>query len=201
MNTKKCSKCKEYKILDEFHKRKISNDGYQNVCQICKYSQVKVHYRTKKGLITKIYKSQKLSSKKRGHNPPVYTIEELKLWIISQHNFETLYENWVNSDYEKNLSPSVDRLDDYKGYTLDRLQLMTWGENKEKGHKDRVDGINNKRSKSVIQMDLDGNFIKEFYSMHQAERKTIAKISNIHKVCNGLRNNAGGFIWKYKHNN
>lgn len=50
--------------------------------------------------------------------------------------------------------------------------------------------------KPVIQFDMDGNFIKEYYSATEAQRAT-----NIHKItacCRGERNHAGGFIWKYK---
>ena len=38
----------------------------------------------------------------------------------------------------------VDRLNDYKGYSFDNIQLMTWQENKDKGHRDCLNGINNK---------------------------------------------------------
>lgn len=36
MNTKVCSKCKEWKVIDEFYKRKASNDGYYPSCKKCK---------------------------------------------------------------------------------------------------------------------------------------------------------------------
>ena len=109
-----------------------------------------------------------------------------------------LWNNWIESNYDKMTKPSVDRLDDYKGYSLDNIQLMTWEENKAKGSRDRKNGVNNKKSKAVLQYDLQGNLIKEYYSIMQAERET--KISNvsISRVCNGKRKTAGGFKWKYK---
>lgn len=50
--------------------------------------------------------------------------------------------------------------------------------------------------KPVLQFDLDGNFIREYYSASEAQRLTgIRKIAH---CCRGERNKAGGYIWKYK---
>ena len=51
-------------------------------------------------------------------------------------------------------------------------------------------------SKEVLQYDLQGNFIKEFSSIANAQRKT--NVRHISCVCNGKRKRAGGYIWKYK---
>ncbi len=52
------------------------------------------------------------------------------------------------------------------------------------------------QSKRVLQFSLDGKLISEYESVSEAMRKTgVCKISN---VCRGERNQAGGFIWKYK---
>ena len=92
----------------------------------------KAYKRTIDGLISRIYYSQKGSSKRREHNPPTYSKEQLHVWMTSQVNFNNLYINWVASGYKKDLVPSVDRLDDYKGYSFDNIQLMTWRENLDK---------------------------------------------------------------------
>ena len=52
------------------------------------------------------------------------------------------------------------------------------------------------QSKTVLQYSLDGKLITKYKSVSEAMRKTgISKISN---VCRGERNQAGGYIWKYK---
>lgn len=56
--------------------------------------------------------------------------------------------------------------------------------------------MNPQASKSVLQFDLQGNFIKEYPSQREAQRQTGA--FNIKKVCEGINQHAGGFIWKYK---
>ena len=55
-----------------------------------------------------------------------------------------------------------------------------------------------KQGKPVEQMDLDGNVIDEFYSMCVAAKITGIPQPNIHKVCNGVRQTAGGYKWRYK---
>ena len=92
----------------------------------------KAYKKTIDGLISKIYGQQKQSSKKRGHQPPTYSKELLHRWITAHVIFQELYDNWIASNYEKDLVPSVDRLDDSKGYSFDNIQLMTWKENNAK---------------------------------------------------------------------
>lgn len=57
---------------------------------------------------------------------------------------------------------------------------------------------NNKSSRPVEQIDLNGNVIKEYPSYREAERQT--GISGIDKVCAGskYRKTAGGYKWRYK---
>lgn len=53
------------------------------------------------------------------------------------------------------------------------------------------------RSKSIIQMDVNSNFIKEWESMCEAG-KVYGNHSKISMVCSGKRKSAYGFKWKYK---
>ena len=96
--------------------------------------------RTIDGLISQIYRSQKQHSKKRGHQPPTYSQELLLRWMTAHVIFKKLYDNWIASDYDRWLIPSVDRLDNSKGYSFDNIQLMTWKEN---DAKQRYRNINN----------------------------------------------------------
>jgi len=153
--------------------------------------------RSKKGVATKLLGHQNQSSKKRGHPLPSYTKDEFKEWLFSDPDFDSIHKNWVDSGYEKNLAPSVDRIDDYLPYTLSNIRLCTWRENNKKHHEDRLNGVNNKASKSVAQMDLDGNVISTFVSIHEAARRTDSLIPNIGHCCNGRRKTHHGFTWKY----
>jgi group I intron endonuclease len=52
--------------------------------------------------------------------------------------------------------------------------------------------------KSVLQYDLDGNFIAEYESAREAERITGIGFKMISRVCNGDRPYTHGFIFKFK---
>jgi len=56
------------------------------------------------------------------------------------HNkeFIKLYKNWKKNNFNRNLSPSIDRLDITKGYTLDNIQWITMRENNSKAKKDWI---------------------------------------------------------------
>ncbi len=195
-NTKICNSCGENKILSEFYKHKKNKDGLRYSCKECGKKQTTIYQRTEKGLIYKIYEKQISNSKERGHNPPNYTKEELYKWVLSQNNFKKLYSDWVDSNYFTNLAPSVDRLDDYKPYTLNNIRLVAWEDNLKKAHNDRLLGINNKNSKKVYQYDLEDNFIKEYFSVAEAFRQT--NIRHISDACNGIYKTTGGFKWSYE---
>lgn len=50
----------------------------------------------------------------------------------------------------------------------------------------------------ISQLDLMGNLIESYPSIHEAGRLTNIAWQNISKVCRGLRTTAGGFKWQYK---
>lgn len=147
--------------------------------------------------IRDIHFNQCGSAKRRNIAPPNYTIEELQQWCLAQPQYHKLHEDWVNSGFQRNMAPSIDRKDDYKGYTLDNIQLMTAKENLDKAFTDCASGKNTKRSLGVDQFTLTGEFIKRFPSMNLAGRALNAvNGSMISAVCNGKRNSAHGFSWK-----
>ena len=138
MDMKQCGKCGVEKQLSEFSKDRGSKDGLYYICKECDSERVKEYIRTLDGYFTKVYGGQRKSSKKRGHEMPTYTKEELREWVMEFHRakFFELWHNFILSDYKKNLAPSFDRIDDSKGYSLDNLQLMSWFVNDQKGHSD-----------------------------------------------------------------
>jgi|TARA_R110000744_G_scaffold350591_1_gene456290 hypothetical protein len=54
-------------------------------------------------------------------------------WSLGSNSFEHLYNNWVDSDFKRRLSPSIDRIDTDKGYVLGNIQWITLSENSQKG--------------------------------------------------------------------
>lgn len=50
-------------------------------------------------------------------------------WSLADENFHTLFEEWEASNYDRRLSPSVDRINSFHGYTLINMEWVTHSEN------------------------------------------------------------------------
>lgn len=197
---KTCTRCKEKKFTDDFYKWNRSSDGLQSFCKNCSRKANRESRNTINGLVSKIYLAQKERSKLKGFDQPSYTKEELKIWMTSQESFNSIHSEWVMSGHKKDLVPSCDRINDYKGYTLDNIRLTSWIENREKSSRDRVSGANNKVSKPVIKIDSsNGEEIERFHSIKEAARSIGNEnlSSSISECCKGKRKTAKGFKWKF----
>lgn len=58
-------------------------------------------------------------------------------------------------------------------------------------------GRASEKRKPIFQFDLDGNFIREYSSVHEASSGIISRRRNITAVCNGKRKSAYGYIWRW----
>ena len=197
MTEKNCTQCGETKPLTKFNKQKITKDGLQSCCRSCTKARSKIYKRSKHGLIVHIYGNQRSRSRNRKHPPPSYTGKELIAWFNKHPDFDMLFLNWENSGWDRWSRPSCDRIDDYKPYTLDNIRLVTWRENMERAHLDIKNGINNKVNKAVVQSKLDGTFVRDWYSIRQAEREEGFNHGAISQCCLGRAKSAGGFKWSY----
>ena len=155
------------------------------------------YYRSKVGKIAHAFQTHKLRSKEKGWQPPTYTREELIHWAMSQDSYHILFRNWEESNYSSNLSPSIDRIDDYGIYSFDNIQLITWEQNNHKGRHYQKIGLNRKNSIAVNQYTLDGDFLNSFHSLIEAERQTGVSNASISRVCRNPTHTAGGFKWEY----
>jgi len=183
--------------------KKIPQNKKSFYCRKCEHSHFLRRYRTKKGLISKIYTSQKQSSVKRGHPLPTYARKQLKEWIINQKLFHSLFKKWEECDFDTDLIPSIDRIDDDIGYTMANIQLMTWAENREKGFTTNSD-LKNPR-KPIIQLTINNKIVRSFDSATDANKETGFSRSRISTCCNkNLKTKGGekatlkGFVWVFK---
>jgi hypothetical protein len=60
------------------------------------------------------------------------------------------------------------------------------------------DKMANYLRRSVSQLGADGNLIKVFKSMKDAEKETGIRTGNISKCCHGIVKTAGGYQWKFE---
>lgn len=79
---------------------------------------------------------------------------------------------------------------------LENLSLCTARENINYGT--CIARRSEKVSKQIIQLDKNGNFIKEWSSSHEIQRQLGYKASHIRSCCCNLIPSAYGFIWKHK---
>lgn len=195
-----CSKCKEDKELSNFILKK--NNRYDSWCNDCHKQKTTEFKQTIIGLIGEIYNAQKVNSKKRKHNPPSYTKKELENYLLSNPTYINIYTNWVNNDYDKDLRPSIDRLDDFKGYSFNNIQIITVSQNREKQYNDIRLGISTsgERCKKVL-MIKDNKVICEFISASEAARLSNGSQGHISACCRGERKSHKGFNWKFKNEN
>jgi len=196
--SKICTKCKINKPKKDYRKDKSQKSGIHPSCKLCEYKSKLLYRRSRVGLCHGIYDSQVNSSKRRGHDLPSYSKDEIREWILSQHSFNNLFNVWVAGGFNREQIPSVDRLDDDKPYSMDNIRLTDWITNKSKMHTDMIKGVYTSTLKIVLQYDKKMNLINEFFSMSEAHRVTGASISKISLVCNGIRKSHYGFIWKFK---
>ena len=84
---------------------------------------------------TKTYGRLKRDNKNKFNLLPPFSKDEFKEWINSNYKckLEKMLNDYKESNYKKDLCPSIDRIDDYKSYTFDNMQLITWEENNDKG--------------------------------------------------------------------
>jgi len=195
-----CFKCQTSKKLGEFYLHKQMRSGCLNKCKDCTKDDVKKNKtdygKTEKGVIRVIYKTQRSNSKKRGMDVPNYTKDELKIWLYN-NDFVNLFKNWLDSGYKKDYKPSVDRIDDFKSYTLKNIQLGTWYDNKIHQYNDIINGLGTSglRTKKLLQFDNNNKLLSEYVSYNSAKR--VMGYSFDKKINKGTKDK-NGFIWYYK---
>lgn len=147
-----------------------------------------------KGMVYSIYHKQIRNSKTRGHLAPAYTKEELLKWVENQPHLEKLRKDWVDSNFNIELKPSIDRLDNSLGYTLTNIQLISWKENKELAYNATRSntlynsGLLNGGHRAVACFDLDGNYITSYISMAEAARDINGNHASISSCCRDTGN-------------
>ena len=153
-HTKKCFKCDTEKSINEFYRHPGTKDGYLNKCKECTKKDTIENYRKNikhysdydknrhRNNIDRLFKNKYSGMKTRvlGKNTHKSSVEGKKLlshkdfliWCYERDNmimFLRLYEKWKNGKYARKLCPSIDRINNDKGYILGNLQWITQQQN------------------------------------------------------------------------
>lgn len=151
MDEKQCNSCKVVKELTCFIKRKTKS-GYGGTCKECKNrkqresrvaignSYTRKYEKSLKGFIMRTYRNMKSRvegvQKGKAHlyfGKFLVNKEDFYLWVESRDDFFILWGQWLESDYDRKLTPSIDRVDSNLGYDLSNMRWITHSENSRLG--------------------------------------------------------------------
>lgn len=100
----------------------------------------KKYEKTPKGFIMRLYRN--MQSRVTGVQKQKYHLyqgkellkrEDFYNWAIDNPCFLQMFETYKNSEFNRKLAPTVDRIDSSRGYTLDNMRWLTHSENSKLG--------------------------------------------------------------------
>lgn len=100
----------------------------------------KRYEKTPKGFLMRTYRNMQSRvsgvQKKKAHlyqSLELLPRELFYQWSLTEGSFYELFNKWEASNYDRKLSPSIDRIDAKKGYTFDNIRWLTHSENSRLG--------------------------------------------------------------------
>lgn len=149
--TKRCIRCGEEYPASEFVPHKYG-DGYANQCRLCRNeiqrekrkrerNEITQRYeKTKKGFLMRLYRNMVSRingiQKAKSHlyeGKCLLAKEDFYRWAMGCTTFHVLWDEWVDSGYDRKLTPSVDRINSNEGYALANMEWVTHSENSRRG--------------------------------------------------------------------
>lgn len=154
---KECFKCHLVKDLSDFYKHPQMGDGHVNKCKDCNKIENKENWHDKREEKREydIYRHRHSIQRQFDHRYNLmkqrctkihrknYTVYGMKIlskkdwnkWCYEKENYKifmALHNIWVQSDFSRKLCPSIDRINNKRGYELRNLQWLTLSENSKK---------------------------------------------------------------------
>lgn len=137
---KKCSYCQKIKPLDNFHKNRIRPDGHHTECKECKHTIDKISrnkHLAKRKAQKKQYRiknpKQHMLSNARGRAKRCgfeYNLDQDSFEIPSVCPILGIEIKLDNNNIDYDSSPSLDRIDNNKGYIKGNVQVVSMRANR-----------------------------------------------------------------------
>lgn len=99
----------------------------------------KKYEKTEKGFLMRCYRN--MESRTRGiqhlkahlyKGKTLLSRENFYAWSLADKDFHSLFKAWCESNYNRKLTPSINRIDSAKGYELNNMEWITHSENSRK---------------------------------------------------------------------
>lgn len=122
-----CKECK--KAYARLHGTSKEYDQYR---QRYNFTRIFNHRYTNMGLRV----NGKTRREYRVQGTDMLSSKEFMKWCRSLENMKNFYKLWVKwelSGFPRGLTPSIDRIDNLRGYTVDNIQWLTVTQNNKKG--------------------------------------------------------------------
>ena len=145
---KQCKKCLSLKELKDFKNHPETKDKRTGKCRVCLNEAQRIkricnnnsstfkYEKTYKGFLVRLYRNMKSritgvqkQNFKLYEEKNLLSKEDFYNWSLNNKNFYILFENYKVSNYDRKLSPSVDRIESSLGYTIDNMEFVTLSEN------------------------------------------------------------------------
>lgn len=116
-------------------KRKVY---YQNNKEEIKLKHTAYH-RSHYGYALSLYRGiiSRIKNDKNYKNVTLHFTKEEFINFLKNSNYNELHQEWIDNEYNFLFSPSVDRINPRKNYSLDNIQLLTIKENVTKSNLQR----------------------------------------------------------------
>ena len=145
----------------------------------------------------------------------VKDLEKFEIFYIEQYNS---VEEGLNISRGGNYFGEVNKGKKHKDSTIKKMRDW-WAKNAKPRSKETIKKISESKLKNprnttpemvknyrkaspnkkpIIQLDLEGNFIREFNSINEAARHLNIRNDGISACLRKKQNSSGGYIWKYK---
>lgn len=111
-------------------------------------ASTKKYEKTKKGFLMRVYRNMKSRvegiQKLKSHlyeGKEILDKQSFYDFSLNDENFNNLFNNWEDNNYDRKICPSIDRKDSSKGYFLENMRWITHSKNSKLGNLSRYDKL------------------------------------------------------------